>query len=145
MSSNEVRIRCGASNNPAAPIVYGDATKFSALFSGSEVVAAGGAVDKQVTRAGSTVRRYPGDPAPFNRAGSDAEYSILPIRGQQTTPGRPFTVEFPLSVSPGQRRTVRQFTLLTPWSDFAAYASASCTNSFIIRSPGGRPTAVFAD
>lgn len=145
MSSNEVRIRCGAANNPAAPIVYGDAAKFAALFSGSEVVGAGGAVDKQVSRSGSTVRRYPGDPAPFNRAGSDAEYSILPIRSQQTTPGRPFTVEFPLNVSPGQRRTVRQFTLLSPWSDFHAYASSSCLNSFIIRSPGGRPTTVVAD
>jgi hypothetical protein len=145
MSSNEIRIVCGNVEDLNAPVVFGDEAKFTALFSGATPITDTTVVDKQFNRGGATVERYPGDPNPFNRAGSTVNVSRIPARGQQTTPGRPFTVEFPLNINPGFRRTVRQFTLLGTWSNFHAYASTNAKIDLIIRSPGGKPATINVD
>jgi hypothetical protein len=124
--------------------VFGDIDKFTALFSNATAVGSGGVVDKQITRGGATVERYPGDPNPFNRAGTTANVSIIPVMGQQTTPGRPFTVETPLDINVDGTRIIRQFTLLSSWSKFHAFAAANNKVGMIIRSPGGRPAEIAA-
>ena len=145
MSSNEIRIRCGSIENTFAPVVFADEAKFTALFSGANPINNDTVVDKQFARGGATVERYPGDPNPFNRAGSTVNVSLIPPSGQQTTPGRPFTVEFPADINPGFHRTVRQFTLLGSWSNFHSYAAANAKIDMIIRSPGGRPARINSD
>lgn len=142
MASNEVRIRCGGAQNPNAAIVYGDLDKLQALFDTVDAVGSGGVVNKQVSRDGSSVRRYPGDPSPFSRGGSTAVVSVIPRPFSQTTPGVPFTVETPADLSgqpPGTKRTIRQFTLLSSWTDFHAFATGAAKTAMIIRSPGGVP------
>ena len=143
MSSNEVRVKCGTGTDDLAVTVYADFAKFNELFRNATVVGSGEVVDKQFTRAGSSVRRYPGDPSPFTRASAEVEVSVIPVSSQQTTPGRPFTVEFSgSSAFDPKSYDVRQFTLLTDWSGFHAYASANCRRPMRIRSPGGRPALV---
>lgn len=144
MSSFEKPYRVGNAEDPATPVVWGDVSKLSALFSSVSPAGSGGVVDISYSRNGGSVRRYPGDPAPYTRGAASVVRSRIPRASSQTTPGRPFTVEVPAVVEPGEKRTVRQFTLIGSWSAFHAAASAQAKVDMIIRSPGGVPALIEA-
>ena len=145
MSSREVRVLAESLGPEGNSYLFGDFTKIAALFSGVQELNTDDVVDITFNRSGSSVRRYPGDPAPYTRGGSSVVKSLIPRPFAQTTPGRPFTVETPADLStlpPGSRRTVRQFTLLTSWSAFHVFAMANAKTAMIIRSPGGVPAVI---
>jgi hypothetical protein len=147
MSSTEIRIRCGNIEDPNAPIVYADLDKMEALFDNLNAADNTNVINKQVTRDGSSVRRYPGDPSPYSRSGSTAVISVIPRPFYQTTPGVPFTVETPADLNllpPGGKRKVRQFTLLDSWTKFHAFAVGNAKVDMVLRSPGGVPSIVEA-
>ena len=74
----------------------------------------GGVVNKTVSRRASTVRRYKGDPAPYNRLGGDVQFMYDPGRiDLQTLPGKPFILD------DGTEK--RQFTYVGDVKDLHAF------------------------
>jgi hypothetical protein len=126
-------------------VVWADTNKFLALFDNAEPQGPTAADTKTYNRAGASVSRYPGDPAPYSRSGGSVTRTFIPRSSGQTTPGRAFTVETPLKPLPGQKVTVRQFTLVGTWSDFFKFAEANALVPMTIRSPGGVPAAIRPD
>ena len=77
---------------------------------------------------GGAVHRFPGDPAPFNRAGFTATRS-LPVARSRAIPGKPFVLTDGVET--------RQFSYVGSLSTLYAYLLNSAKLNFTLVSPSG--------
>lgn len=120
-------------------IVWGDPTKISPYIPGFTEVAAEGPVNISVTRSGSSVRRYPGDPSPYSRSGGLAVRVKAADATRTVLPGRNAYLE---EVTEFGNRVVQTITFEGPFARLHAAATAAATRPFTLRSPGGKAYAI---
>ena len=118
--------------------VYGDPAKLSALCSGFTEDTAQSAANIQVSRAGGTVRQYPGDASTFQRGSSTAVVIKGGSAPSQTLPGKSFTVEVSTGTSPNKVTKVYTFTLVGTFTKLHALFVSGAKKALVLRSPGGR-------
>ena len=75
-----------------------------------------------------TVRRFPGDPSPYNRAGFTATRS-LPVARKRAIPGKPFVLSDGIET--------RQFSFVGSLSTLYAYLLNAAKQDFTLISPSG--------
>jgi hypothetical protein len=122
--------------------VYGDPAKMSALCGGFTAEASATASNIQVSRAGGSVKQYPGDSTPFNRGATSAVVIKGGVGMTATLPGRPFTVEVSTGTGPDRVTDVTQMTLVGSFTNLHAKFVAGATKAMVLRSPGGRPYSI---
>jgi hypothetical protein len=123
-------------------VIWGDHAKLVALVPGVVADAAAGAADITFTRAGASVKRYPGDPNPYTRAGGTVVRLKQKPAKLGTLPGRPFTIEVTTGTAPDEIIKVHQFSFTGPFTKLHAFVEGAATSDYILRSPGGKPYAI---
>lgn len=127
----------------SAVIVYGDPTKLAALCDGFTEVSAAAVTSITVTTTPTAVRRYPGDPAPYARIGSQFVRDKGGVQNLQTLPGKPFTVEVTTGIAPNLVTDVTQFTFTGPFKKLRAHFADNLEKGLVLRSPSGKPYPLF--
>ena len=107
--------------------VYAIAANLTYFVTDTPVTGIQGAPRTYAVKGGS-VRRFPGDPAPYNRAGFTATRS-LPVARGRAIPGKPFVLTDGIET--------RQFSYVGSLSTLYAYLLGSAKLNFTLVSPSG--------
>jgi hypothetical protein len=95
-----------------------------------------GTVDKIVNVRATTVKRGPGDPAPFTRKAHTLMYARNPKSKGSARPGKTYTVAEPNPLGGGYRQK-RQFAIQGRDMDIWAYAKAKAKFIIVMWGPNG--------
>jgi hypothetical protein len=106
--------------------IFGEAANLDYFFNNlgtadSTVIAE----DRSATFAGSSARRFPGDPNPISRSGGTRHYLYDNTRRSgRGLPGRTVTIR-QVKLEPGDTVEVRSFSVKGRWIDFHAWMTAN--------------------
>jgi hypothetical protein len=95
-----------------------------------------GNVDKVLTIKAHTVRRGPGDPAPYSRRSHQRFYARTAKNKGSARPGNPYQIGEPDALGPGYVQ-LRQFAILGNDMDVIAYVKNKAKFQVVVWSPNG--------
>jgi hypothetical protein len=120
-------------------VIWADTTKLQKFLPTALPDIDEGPTVNPVSVPASSVSRYPGDPAPYQR-GQHVRRVLRAERAfYQATPGQAFTVETVIALSDPVEYDVVQFTFTGAFVDLHALFLADAAMDLILRSPVGTP------